>query len=207
MHTNPTARCATLLPTLGDIWFSTDPTERAYAKALCATCPLLAGCRAAGLGIPHTRGVWGGLSTGDRDQVRGAPPGLPDPDDDDPDADTVPVLRRRRPCGTEPAWAAHCLRKETCDRCYTAHLAFLKAQRRERLEVEHTKGGSTAGAAAHRRLGELPCDPCRVAELAYQREWRRAHPVRRRVRLRSVPAGDGPADSGRGALEPAGAAA
>jgi hypothetical protein len=32
--------------------------------------------------------------------------------------------------------------------------------------------GTYAGANAHKRYGEKPCDPCRLATNEYQRAWR-----------------------------------
>lgn len=200
MHPKPTARCATLLPTLGDLWHSTDPDERAYAKALCAQCPLLTGCRAAGLGIPDTRGVWGGLDTADRNALRGQA-GLPNPDDDGEAARP----RRRVACdGSESAYHSHRRTGEDCPRCEQAHTVRLEEQRRNRLEEEHSKGGTAAGAQIHRRLGEVPCGECGPAEIADRREAK----ARARAEGAAAWAARGRSGGGvRGALEPTGAAA
>ena len=37
-------------------------------------------------------------------------------------------------------------------------------------DIEH---GTYAGAQAHRLRGEKPCEPCRDAQNAYTREWRK----------------------------------
>ena len=39
------------------------------AKAICATCPVLAQCRAAALSAREPYGVWGGMSEDDRAQL------------------------------------------------------------------------------------------------------------------------------------------
>lgn len=41
----------------------------AAAKAVCATCPVLAQCRAHALRVREPYGVWGGLSEDDREAV------------------------------------------------------------------------------------------------------------------------------------------
>lgn len=44
------------------------------------------------------------------------------------------------------------------------------------MDAEH---GTIAGCTAHRRAGEMPCDPCRVAWNAYQAQYKKAHPENR----------------------------
>ncbi|WP_318202923.1 WhiB family transcriptional regulator [Streptomyces sp. SCL15-4] len=44
-----------------DRWFSTDPTERAYAARQCHPCPLLLSCMRQALAAGETHGVWGGV--------------------------------------------------------------------------------------------------------------------------------------------------
>ena len=41
------------------------------AKAVCATCPVLARCRTHALEAREPYGVWGGLSEADREQILG----------------------------------------------------------------------------------------------------------------------------------------
>lgn len=159
------ARCATLVPTLGDIWCSTNPQERAYAKALCIRCPIRYACANTGLADPAARGVWGGLDAGDRAAYRKGPAG-PNPDDEADDA-----LRRRVACdGSESSFLSHRTVGEDCPRCEQAHATRLETQRRARLQEEHAQGGTAAGAQIHRRLGETPCLECGQAEIVDRRE-------------------------------------
>lgn len=151
------ALCATLLPTVGDIWFSTTPADRAEAKQVCTRCPMFFGCATAGIATPGTRGVWGGLDAGDRAGYLGKP--------DEPNPDDEAENRRRlsrRPCGSEAAFVAHRTFDEDCGRCERAHAVRLEATRRERLAEEHAKGGTGIGGAIHRRLGEPACVLCRA---------------------------------------------
>lgn len=199
MTATDTALCARLLPTHGDLWFSTDPDERAYAKALCQRCPLLDGCRQAGLdGGPDRRGVWGGLSSGDRRfEITGER--AADPDDDPEDG---PARRReRQPCGTHAALLAHSRFGEDCETCTTAHDARIEADRRARLEELH---GTDAGHRLHRVLREKPCRRCHDAAI----EKRAVDKARRRVAvLSAVPDAPGPPAPPTAVLAPSGAAA
>lgn len=43
-----------------DLWFSDDPGELLYAKALCGQCPIRSQCLAAALERAEPWGVWGG---------------------------------------------------------------------------------------------------------------------------------------------------
>jgi WhiB family redox-sensing transcriptional regulator len=43
--------------------------REAAAKAVCATCPVLAACRAHALAVREPYGVWGGLSEHDREEL------------------------------------------------------------------------------------------------------------------------------------------
>ena len=43
-----------------DLWFSDDPGELQYAKALCGQCPIRSQCLAAALQRAEPWGVWGG---------------------------------------------------------------------------------------------------------------------------------------------------
>lgn len=51
-----------------DRWFSSNPHDIAFAKDACLDCPLMhKGCQEEGWN--HTRGVWGGMSSGDRQRA------------------------------------------------------------------------------------------------------------------------------------------
>ncbi|WP_229675954.1 WhiB family transcriptional regulator [Hoyosella rhizosphaerae] len=43
-----------------DLWFSANPADLEYAKALCNSCPLKAHCLASALERQEPWGVWGG---------------------------------------------------------------------------------------------------------------------------------------------------
>ena len=45
--------------------------REAAAKAVCATCPVIAACREHALSAREPYGVWGGLSEHDREQILG----------------------------------------------------------------------------------------------------------------------------------------
>lgn len=51
-----------------DIFFPQEKYGIAKAKAICARCPVMAECRDYSLTLPRddTRGVWGGMSEGER---------------------------------------------------------------------------------------------------------------------------------------------
>jgi hypothetical protein len=199
--TTATALCATLLPTVGDLWFSTDPADREAAKRHCGACPLLLSCREASLADPTVRGVWGGLSSGDRRVLRTGLDG-PDPDDEGEDGR---LPRRPAPaCGTPGALIAHRQRGEECVLCEEAHGARLLTEWRARLEAAHAAGGSTAGYHLHRKLGEEPCALCRTATTADRAESK----ARRRSRgLAVVPGSPDRSGRARGAQTATGAAA
>ena len=44
----------------GELWFADDPADLELAKALCAGCPLRAGCLEGALERREPWGVWGG---------------------------------------------------------------------------------------------------------------------------------------------------
>lgn len=183
MTTTTRALCATLLPEVGDLWFSTDHPDRARAKAYCATCPLQAGCAQAGLANQKNRGVWGGLDTRDRRRVLGLPLGGTHPDDEESVREPQPP----RECGTEEAYQAHRARRQRCTPCTTAHDARVREQRLTALAREHEQGGGTpAGYLLHRRLGETACDACRDARVAATRARRTAQRAAQRAARREA---------------------
>lgn len=64
----------------GDLFFHPDsergPARRrrdAAAKAICATCPVIASCLDWALSVGEPFGIWGGLSTEDRAQLLALP--------------------------------------------------------------------------------------------------------------------------------------
>lgn len=207
--TTTAALCATLIYEVGDLWFSTDSRDRARAKTICRRCPIRPACAQAGLDAGDTaRGVWGGLSSGDRRVHRTGRLDGPDPDDEGEQA-RVPVLRERRPCGDYAAYMAHRRYGETCDVCEAAHGAWVDQRRRALLDKHHTAGGTAAGARLHRRFGERPCDAClaasradKAASRARVAQARQAHSA-----LRSVPAGVDTPGAHAGAHRGVGAAA
>lgn len=190
------ALCASEIRWTGDVWFSTNPADRAQAKAICSRCPLLFSCAEAG--ADHTYGVWGGQDAGDRLAARGTV-GVPNPDDDE-----LPPRVPRRPCGTESAYLVHRQRDEDCEVCEPAHDARVRANRLVRLDEEHTKGGTTIGAAIHRRLREPVCARCLAADARDQAE-RKARG--RAEGARKWAAATGEAGAPTGAQTPVGAAA
>jgi hypothetical protein len=202
------ALCATLLPRLGDLWFSTDSADRTEAKRHCRRCPLLLSCREEGLADPDTRGVWGGLSTRDRGVLRGQHPDTPDLDDEDDMAPDRPRAGRRE-CGTPGAFLAHRRFREPVDAaCREAHEARVRARQVALLEEHHARGGTYSGYRLHQRMGQVPCGACREAARVMSAEKRAA---RRAVRpspgLIIVPGTPGGSESERGSQAGTGAAA
>lgn len=170
------ALCTTEIRTRGDLWFSTDPAQRAEAKRICRRCPLLNACKQAGLNLgDQARGVWGGMSSGDRRVFRTGEH-APDPDDEGDDS-----VRRvpRQPCGTEAALRAHRLAKESCEPCETAHAVFVEKERWARLADSH---GTDAGHRMHRLLRDKPCEACHAAAIEKRAENR----ARRREEARAA---------------------
>ncbi|MFD7066095.1 WhiB family transcriptional regulator [Streptomyces sp. NPDC059913] len=150
-----------------DLWYSDRPTDQDAAARLCAGCPLRAACSDHALTTREEHGVWGGLTPADRHRRL------------HPDDETWldEQGRVRVACGTYAALAAHIRYGETCQPCRDAQAARTRAARAAQLAAEHAGGGSTAGAAIHRRLGEPVCARCRAAVArvsAAQRAARRA---------------------------------
>jgi len=52
-----------------ELFFSKNQYDQKAAKGACSNCPLMAQCRLEGLINPGTKGVWGGLSTNDRQSM------------------------------------------------------------------------------------------------------------------------------------------
>lgn len=63
----PDGRCRKAPP---ELFFVSPGDDPAPAKAVCARCPVLAGCRQHALGIPGLAGIWAGMTEGERDQER-----------------------------------------------------------------------------------------------------------------------------------------
>ncbi|MFD8407198.1 WhiB family transcriptional regulator [Streptomyces anulatus] len=150
-------------PATAHLFDSTNPADEERAAAICADCPLRAGCADHALTSPEESGTWGGLTAHQRRRVL------------NPDDGTWldEQGRVRLPCGSFPALMAHLRYSETCGRCEAAQQARTTSRRRARLAEEHEAGGTTAGAAIHRRLGERPCLRCLAAE-ARRSAYRRA---------------------------------
>lgn len=178
-HTTHTAACAA--PDVDpDLWHSDKPAHERHAKTICASCPLLAPCQDHGLTAREAHGVWGGLTEADRRRIRRGTP--------------------THTCGTRSALMAHRRHGETCAVCNKAEAARVAEGRRQRLAVEHARGGTVAGYHLHVRLGEAACGRCLEAWRKESERQRRKRGVGPRAVVRSV--------SGSGAgLRGAGAAA
>ncbi|MGV9579750.1 WhiB family transcriptional regulator [Streptomyces sp. NPDC003509] len=153
-------------PETARLFDSTDPREQAKARTICAECPLRPACADHALTTPEEHGTWGGLAAQDRRRLL-----------DPTDRSWLDTQGRvRLPCGTLNALGAHHRYGETCGTCEAAQEARTLAQRRTLLAAAHAAGGTVAGAAIHRRIGEPVCLPCRAAvarRSAVARETRR----------------------------------
>lgn len=153
-------------PATAHLFDSPDPADEERAAAICAGCPLRPACATHALTVPEDCGTWGGLTAHQRRRIR-------NPDD------TAWVDRQGRlrvACGTYRALQAHLRYGETCGPCRAAQDARTERSRRARLAAAHAIGGTVAGAAIHRRLGEPTCVHCRAAvarQSAVQRAARR----------------------------------
>ncbi len=153
-------------PTTAHLFDSTNPADEERAAQICAGCPLRAGCADHALTTREERGTWGGLTAGARRRILNP-------------ADTAWLDaqgRLRVACGSFSALMAHVRYGETCAPCKAAQDARTERARRASLAAEHKAGGSVAGAAIHRRLGEPTCVRCRAAQArqsAVQRAARR----------------------------------
>lgn len=136
-----------------DLFHSSDKRHEDAATAICGRCPLRTACADHALTAPELHGTWGGLTVRQRARIL-------NPDDE---AWLDDQGRVRRACGSYAALMAHIRYGETCQRCQTAQEQRTEANRRQQLEREHQAGGSPAGAAIHKRLGEEPCQACRAA--------------------------------------------
>ena len=52
------------------IFFPTRGEDHSAARAVCAACPVVASCRDYALALPGLKGIWGGLSEHERDELR-----------------------------------------------------------------------------------------------------------------------------------------
>ena len=117
-----------------DLFFSELRHDRLEAMRICATCPLLERCRARVLASPNReRGIWGGLSEGQRARLRSgrsAPVVVP--------VEPVEVrwLARARvaACGTDSGYYHHLrqLGEPACHACLYAHACSAAARRARR---------------------------------------------------------------------------
>jgi len=141
-----------------DLFWSTTPADETKAKALCSDCPLRPACARQALDNDEKWGTWGGLTAGERLQLRRGAGWWVDKQGN-----------ARQPCGNDNSYRAHLKHKETpCDRCTAAHDRMVAADRRRVLRREHAlpAGGSVTGYNTHRRLGEPPCAKCLAAVAA-----------------------------------------
>lgn len=67
----PQAACLQRPDLGGDSEQDSGPTVRA-AVAVCCRCPHVAACAAFAVATPHLRGIWGGLTLGQRQAMRAA---------------------------------------------------------------------------------------------------------------------------------------
>jgi Transcription factor WhiB len=137
------------------------------AKTLCALCPVQQECADWAIDTAEPEGIWGGLTPDERAAAR--PPA----------------------CGTETAWRRHVARSEGCHACREAHDERLRADRLERLAVEHAgpEGGSLAGYRLELLLGLPTCDRCRAVRVAYYADRPRPPKWYRRTGTGGPPAG------------------
>lgn len=57
-----------------ELFTSDNPSKRAAAKAICATCPVIGACRQYALDRPKLQGIWGGLGDTERSAIRASQP-------------------------------------------------------------------------------------------------------------------------------------
>ena len=115
-----------------DLFFSELGHERQAAIRICQTCPLLEACRERVLASPHReRGVWGGMSEGERAKVRR-------------------MRRRVAACGTESGYYRHVkvLKEVACPACRAAHNAAETARYARREPVARTRALRVAARRA-----------------------------------------------------------
>lgn len=134
--------CRTIDPAL---WFSDNPTDRRYAARQCGTCPTLLACRLFALETRQQWGVWGGVDMTGVETHCGSSRGF--------------QIHRRN--GEQP-----------CEACQDAHDEQVERGRRERLAIEHGKGGTVRGYNLHRMLDEPGCEACRTALGRWSKERR-----------------------------------
>ena len=156
-----------------DSWYSDDAGDRNAAVRACRNCPLQQACAEYALDNREPWGVWGATTPADR---RGFWSGEPYRFDEQG--------RLRLVCGSERAYRSHySYREEPCEECTAAHEAVVEADRRARLAVEHEAGGSRAGYALHRKLGERACVLClRAQARESQRQRDRGRALAERAR-------------------------
>ncbi|WP_406735374.1 WhiB family transcriptional regulator [Streptomyces sp. NBC_01108] len=161
-----------------DLWASALPADQHEAARICQGCPLRPACADYALTRPEERGTWGGLTVTERRRILR-------PDDETWLDDQGRV---RVPCGSYKALFAHIRYGEECQPCRDAQAARTRAARVAQLAQEHEVGGTVAGAAIHRRLGEPVCVGCRAAvarQSAVQRAARQAGEQRPTLALAS----------------------
>jgi hypothetical protein len=180
--TTPGLPCQTTDP---ELWFSRSSSERALAVALCRECPLQVPCAQYAIDNPELRGVWGGTTAADRRSWRDGRPWRFDEQG-----------RMRLACGSVSAYHAHfTYREQPCAACTAAWEEQLYADRRQRLDAEHAKGGSLTGYHLHRRMGEPACEACLGAMRERSAAVRRARAGRRLQRPRTASGAPGAAEA------------
>ncbi|MGW6420361.1 WhiB family transcriptional regulator [Streptomyces sp. NPDC055055] len=145
-----------------ELWFSTLNADVAKAVKICQSCPMQAECAQYATENNIRWGTWGGTTEKQRRRKKKKRPPL------------EPAV-----CGTSLAFWRHRSKREGCETCETWHAAEVEADRRQRLAVEHSKGGTKTGYQLHMRLKEPACPSCReVNRLACENTRKRRAALR-----------------------------
>ncbi|MEU7381526.1 WhiB family transcriptional regulator [Streptomyces sp. NPDC042207] len=172
-----------------DLWFAESARDREAAVRACQPCPIRTECAAYAIAERIPDGVWGGTTAADRRSFADGRPWRFDEQG-----------RLRQACGSVSAYHAHfSYREQPCPACVAAFEEQLLADRRQRLDAEHAKGGSPTGYGLHRRIGEPACELCLSAMRRQSAAARRARARRRLQRPRSASGASGAAEAVHGA--------
>ncbi|MGW7196611.1 WhiB family transcriptional regulator [Streptomyces chryseus] len=154
----------------------------AAARRYCQECPVRIEClnqamtTESGIGFGMRAGIWGGLTPAerwDRDRVRVFLPGQPQrirepKEKPEPTGKRHTGGRPLAPCGTRSAHERHKRKGEDIDpQCAEWFETHRASRRRQPAEC-----GTHSGYSKHIRNREEPCQPCRDAKAAVNRELR-----------------------------------